>query len=57
MPGAASHRPGAQCFAPNGFNQVFRPAIQYPNTITSFRMQIFDRYGQQVFESADWSEG
>ncbi len=44
-------------FAPNGFNQVFRPAIQYPNTITSFRMQIFDRYGQQVFESADWSEG
>ena len=44
-------------FAPKGINREFRPAIQYPNSISSYRLQIFDRYGQQVFESADWSEG
>lgn len=44
-------------FAPHGLNREFRPAIRYPNAITSYNLQIFDRYGQQVFESADWSEG
>jgi gliding motility-associated-like protein len=44
-------------FAPNGVNQEFRPAIQYPNAIRSYQLQIFNRYGQLVFETSNWSEG
>ncbi|MBK7408682.1 MAG: gliding motility-associated C-terminal domain-containing protein [Saprospirales bacterium] len=44
-------------FAPNGVNQEFRPAIQYPNSITSYRLQIYNRYGQLLFETTNWSEG
>lgn len=44
-------------FAPNGVNREFRPAIQYPNAISSYQLQIFNRYGQLVFETSNWSEG
>jgi gliding motility-associated-like protein len=44
-------------FAPNGVNREFRPAIQYPNAIRSYQMQIYNRYGQLVFETSNWSEG
>jgi gliding motility-associated-like protein len=44
-------------FVPNGVNQEFRPAIRYPNAITSYRLQVYNRYGQLLFETADWSEG
>ena len=44
-------------FAPNGVNQKFRPAIHYPNSIRSYHLQIYNRYGQLLFETTNWSEG
>lgn len=44
-------------FAPNGINREFRPAIQYPNSIRTYQLQIYNRYGQMVFETSNWTEG
>ena len=48
------HVPNA--FSPNGdgLNDVFRPAA---NEIVEFSMVIYNRWGQQVFETRDLSEG
>lgn len=37
--------------AVNGINNIFRPVIVFGNSIQSYTMQIFDRYGSLVFES------
>jgi gliding motility-associated-like protein len=44
-------------FSPNGdgFNDRFRPRYGYG--ITNYKLVIFNRYGQKVFESAERSEG
>ena len=41
-------------FTPNGdgVNEVFKPIIQCPE-ISAFRMVVFNRWGESVFESAD----
>ncbi len=37
-------------FAPEGFNQVFKPLI-VPPEIAKYELHIFDRYGQELFVS------
>lgn len=39
--------------APDGENRKFRPIIVFHRSIHSYSMLIFDRYGQQIFESKD----
>lgn len=43
-------------FTPNGdeMNQVFKPILPAP--ATSFRMRIYDRWGEMIFESYDQDE-
>lgn len=43
-------------FVPMGFNQVFKPLIALGD-MASYEMQVFDRYGQVVFESDTATEG
>ncbi|MBI5916207.1 MAG: gliding motility-associated C-terminal domain-containing protein, partial [Bacteroidetes bacterium] len=43
-------------FAPEGFNQEFRPLIVLGD-LTKYEMRIFDRYGQEVFVSTVPDEG
>jgi gliding motility-associated-like protein len=44
-------------FTPNfdGVNDVFRPL--HPCDMTEYKMQIYDRYGKLVFQSADFGHG
>ena len=44
-------------FTPNkdGKNDVFRPLIPAP--VTNYRMQIWNRWGQQVFETSNYTNG
>ena len=42
-------------FAPDGVNNIFKVITLYRNI--SFRMSIFDRWGQMVFESTDVNKG
>lgn len=39
--------------SPGGENRFFRPIIVFSRSIHSYSMLIFDRYGQQIFESND----
>jgi gliding motility-associated-like protein len=43
-------------FAPSGINQEFRPVIAFGND-REYLFQIFNRYGQKVFETTNPSEG
>lgn len=43
-------------FAPNGFNQEFRPLIALAD-IAAFEMQIYDRFGQELFVSTNADDG
>jgi gliding motility-associated-like protein len=45
-------------FTPNndGLNDLFRPITQYEK-ITTFNMSIFDRWGRNIFETKDISNG
>ena len=44
-------------FTPNkdGMNEIFRPV--FPSPVTDFKMQIWNRYGKQVFESTNYLMG
>ena len=44
-------------FAPNGRNQIFKPTIVFGETIESFNMKIFNRWGELVFESNNPNDG
>ena len=44
-------------FAPRGRNPEFKPLILFSGSVTSYQMQIFDRWGRQIFESDDPSIG
>ncbi len=48
------HAPNA--FAPDGFNQEFRVLLA-PERYQHFDLRVFDRYGRQVFQSADPARG
>ncbi len=43
-------------FVPEGFNQEFKPLIVLGD-LASYEMQIFDRYGQEVFRTKDPDKG
>lgn len=43
-------------FAPEGVNNEFKPVISFGDW-RSYTMQIFDRYGQLLFETSDQDEG
>lgn len=49
--GSNIHIPNA--IAPDGENRLFRPIIVFNRSIHNYSMLIFDRYGQQIFESKD----
>jgi gliding motility-associated-like protein len=40
-------------FAPSGKNVEFRPVFTYIETIKTYKMEIFDRWGSKLFESTD----
>ena len=44
-------------FTPNndGLNDVFKPLI--PSPVTDYHMQIFNRWGQLMFETKDYKTG
>lgn len=41
---------------PDGLNSIFKPVIVYGSE-TGYSMKIFDRYGQNIFETTDVNEG
>lgn len=43
-------------FAPNGVNREFRAVVLFPETV-DFEMQIYDRYGKQIFVTTDPQTG
>jgi gliding motility-associated-like protein len=52
--------PGSNFFVPNvfspnqdGINDVFLPIFSEPADISSYQLQVFDRWGKMVFESRD----
>lgn len=49
--GSNIHIPNA--VSPNGKNKHFRPIIVFSQSIYNYTMVIYDRYGQQIFESHD----
>jgi gliding motility-associated-like protein len=40
-------------FAPNGHNRVFKPVLVFGRSLQDYQLEIFDRYGQQIFSSSD----
>ncbi|MCH2045129.1 MAG: gliding motility-associated C-terminal domain-containing protein [Saprospiraceae bacterium] len=51
---AVMYMPNA--IAPTGKNQKFRPVFVFGQSISNYSIQIFDRYGGTVFETADYRE-
>lgn len=43
-------------FAPEGINREFRAVVLYEDMVR-FEMQVYDRFGQQIFVSSDVNEG
>lgn len=43
-------------FVPDGINKVFKPVLAFVNNLT-FKMRIFDRWGDVVFETSNIDEG
>ncbi len=44
-------------FAPQGINQFFKPVFVFPQNISSYSMNIYDRYGGKVFSTSSLDEG
>ncbi len=44
-------------FAPEGVNNRFKPGLPASDIVLEYRLQIFDRYGQLVFETNSPQEG
>ena len=40
-----------------GQNNLFKPVILYPESIESYQLLVYDRYGSKVFESTDPNQG
>lgn len=43
--------------SPNGENRFFRPLVAFSRSIFNYSMQIYDRYGQEIFLTNDVYEG
>jgi gliding motility-associated-like protein len=44
-------------FTPNGRNPEFRPLLAFTNNISSYNMQIYDRWGSRLFQTSDTAQG
>ncbi len=44
-------------FAPNGKNNIFKPAVAFPNLIEEYQLSIFDRWGKRMFQTTSPEEG
>lgn len=44
-------------FAPGGTNRIFKPVILYRESIASYEMTIFDRWGAVLFTTSDPEQG
>ncbi len=44
-------------FAPNGLNYLFRPVIDSDNVPVAYILQVFNKWGQRVFETEDYEHG
>jgi hypothetical protein len=44
------------CFTPKGYNKIWLPQTYFVNK-TDYILQVFDRWGQKVWESRDENEG
>ncbi|MCB0704930.1 MAG: gliding motility-associated C-terminal domain-containing protein [Saprospiraceae bacterium] len=44
-------------FSPTGYNETFRPFIQFVEPGAVYELQIYDRWGALVFETSDLEEG
>lgn len=43
--------------APDGFNREFKPVIGFGQEVVEYEMEIYDRYGAQVFSTKEMDEG
>jgi len=46
-------------FTPNsdGLNEVFKPEISCFETLKSYKMHVYDRWGNIIFQSSDYAAG
>jgi gliding motility-associated-like protein len=44
-------------FAPEGINRIFKPVILYAESIQSYQLQVFDRWGTCIFETQNTDQG
>jgi gliding motility-associated-like protein len=44
-------------FTPNGKNPEFRPLIAFTDNISSYSLQIYDRWGSRLFQTLDTAQG
>ncbi len=44
-------------FAPNGKNTIFNPLITFPDLVSEYDFNIYDRWGQVVFSTSNPDEG
>jgi CHU domain-containing protein len=44
-------------FIPDGFSKEFKPRVVFVEAAINYSLQIFDRWGQKIFESADPNQG
>ena len=54
-----THRPIVyipNAFVPSGVNSIFKPDITF-NELTGYSMSIFNRWGEEIFVSADYATG
>jgi gliding motility-associated-like protein len=49
------HFPNA--FAPNGKNNIFKPLVAFPSLIASYELNVYNRWGEQVFTSSQYDQG
>ncbi|MDZ7878003.1 MAG: gliding motility-associated C-terminal domain-containing protein [Saprospiraceae bacterium] len=44
-------------FTPDGKNPEFRPLLTFTNNIAAYSMQIYDRWGNRLFQTSDTAQG
>ena len=44
-------------FVPNGKNNVFKPVVLFPESISDYQLLVYDRWGQILFESNEIENG
>lgn len=44
-------------FAPEGKNNIFKPLVAFPSLIASYELNVYNRWGKQVFSSSQYDQG